>query len=189
MAAAAVMIVEYTPDRLPDLVASYASAVATTPHCHPGDGDSVEEWAAELADLAAEATAAGTKECSRRKILLAEGADGEVLGFVDVCVWAAHGATDWGPGSTGSWVTVAQRGLMRFLWYERGQRGAGEALVDAAEAHVSAAGMVDMSAFDQGFRYSFYMIDSAYYSLANNHVLSLLEARGYARCNGECYCE
>jgi GNAT superfamily N-acetyltransferase len=185
--AAAVRIVEYTPDRLPELVASYACAVATTPHCHPGDA-SVEEWAAELADLAAEATAAGTKDCSSRKILLAEGgADGELLGFVDVCVWAAHSTTEWGPGSTGRRVDVAPRGLIRFLWYERGQRRAGEALVDAAEAHVSAAGMVDMAAFDQGFRYAFYMIDSAYYSLANNHVLSLLEARGYVRCNGECY--
>ena len=184
---AAIKIVEYTPDRLPDLVASYASAVVTTPHCHPGDG-SVEDWTAELADLAAEATAAGTKECSSRKILLAEGgADGALLGFVDVCVWAAHTATEWGAGSTGSRIDVAPRGLLRFLWCERGQRGAGEALVDAAEAHVSAAGMVDMSAFDQGFRYEFYMIDSAYYSLANNHVLSLLEARGYVRCNGECY--
>jgi hypothetical protein len=29
---------------------------------------------------------------------------------------------------------------MRFLWHERGRRDVGEALVDAAEAHIKAAG-------------------------------------------------
>ena len=162
----AISIVDFTPADAHRLAASYASAVAATPHCDSADG-TPEQWLAELAELPQEATAEGTEQCSQRRLLLAEASDGggELLGFVDVCVWPQHTATAWGAGSTGTRVEVAPRGLMRFLWHERGRRDVGEVLVDAAEAHVKAAGMRAMSAFDQDFRYSFYMMGSAYYSL------------------------
>ena len=128
-------VVDYSPADVQRLATSYASAVANTPHCHPEDG-TVAQWQAELATLPQEATAEGTGECSHRRIMLAESEPGgQLLGFVDVCVWPAHQATEWGPESTGTRVDVPPRGLIRFLWYERGARAAGVALVEAAEAH------------------------------------------------------
>ena len=172
-------VVDYSPADVQRLATSYASAVANTPHCHPEDG-TVAHWQAELATLPQEATAEGTGECSHRRIMLAESEPGgQLLGFVDVCVWPAHQATEWGPESTGTRVDVPPRGLIRFLWYERGARAAGVALVEAAEAHFRRLGLENISAFDQAFRYSFYMLSSAYYSESSNHVVSLLQSRGY----------
>jgi hypothetical protein len=148
----AMQLVDYTSADVQRLAISYASAVASTPHCDPVDG-SAAQWQAELAALPQEATGAGTDECSHRRIILAESTPGgDLLGFVDVCVWPAHTTTAWGPSSTGTRVDVAGRGLIRFLWYERGERRVGEALIDAAEAHIDALGLREVTAFDQDFR-------------------------------------
>ena len=158
-------VVEFSADKLSSLAASYRSAAANIPHCYPADGTEAD-WAAELATLGDE------DGSTHRRILLAEGPNGAVLGFVDVCVWERHTGNVWGAGSTHTITEIPERGLIRFLWYEPGERAAGEALLDAAEAHLRACGVGEATAFDQDFRYPWYMMSSAYFSLRANHVHS-----------------
>ena len=184
-----VKLVEYEATRMPALARAYASATAATPFCASADGGT-EQWAEELRTLPKQMTAAGTRSCSWRRIWLAlsDESGGEVLGFVDACVRPARAGKEWRSGSTHAVVDIPRTGLIRFLWHEPGHREAGVALLDVAEQHLRDKAQVsDVYAFDQAYRYRFYMMSSAYLSQTAHHIHALLGTRDYERCNGECY--
>ena len=82
----------------------------------------------------------------QRRVWVADGSDG-LLGFCDCGVDPAH--TGRGRQSLGSpRLDQPRRGMIRWLWYKPGQRRVGEALLDAAEAHLRQQGVEDVLAFD-----------------------------------------
>ncbi len=79
------------------------------------------------------------------------------------------------------------RGAIRFLWYARGHRAAGQALLEAAEKHLCAQDAGSDIAFHQDYRYPFYHIGHAYLSDRLEHIHALFGINGYQRCAGEVY--
>jgi hypothetical protein len=51
--------------------------------------------------------------------------------------------------------------LLRFFWVDRGQRQAGDALLDAAEDHLRARGVRQATACASAFAYPFYLLPAA----------------------------
>lgn len=83
----------------------------------------------------------------------------------------------------------ASRGILRALWYARGHRAAGQALLEAAHGHFRAQGVATIMAFHQDYRHPFYHMGHAYLSDRLEHIHALLGMNGYHRCAGEVYLE
>ena len=82
---------------------------------------------------------------------------------------------------------VSPRGIIRFAWYQRGHRAAGQALLAAAEDFFLQRGIVTVIAFHQHYVYSFYHLNSVYLSDRLEHIHALMGINGYKRVAGEVY--
>ena len=104
---------------VPALAAAYNRGIAGVPHCHPvGDAD----FAAALAPAVGAAADAGRLD---RETVFAARVSGDVRGFAHLGV--ERPKRDGDPA----------RGIIRFLWYGRGERKAGQALLTAGEEYLS----------------------------------------------------
>lgn len=99
----------------------------------------------------------------------------EVAGFAHTSLQKAH-EDRHGP-----------RGVIRFFAYDVGQRAAGQALLEAVEAHFRERGMPEVIAFHQDQKWPCYHFPHAYLSDRVMHVHGLLGMNGYARVAGEVY--
>lgn len=98
---------------------------------------------------------------------------GNVLGFIQAGVQPPEQA-----GGAG-------QGMIRFFWYEAGRRDVGQALLEAAEAHLRRRGVEYVEAFYDRYTYSFYQMRPCYLSDSLGHVQALLLVNGYERVAGE----
>lgn len=151
------------------LAAVYNEAVRGVPHCYPV---SEEGFAAELAAAAGQGE--GHKGLHSEAAFAArEG--GALAGFVHTGI---KRATEKKP---------QEQGMIRFLWYRRGRRAVGQALLAAAEKHLREHGMTQASAFHQDYRYRCYHFTHAYLSDHLDHVQALLAFNGYKQVAGEVF--
>ena len=154
-------IIPYEPAMAGELTAAYNSMVAGVPHCYPIQADDLAWEHDGLRDQA---------------VIVAR--DGRsILGFAHAVIASPD---EHNPGD---------RGAIRFLCYERGQRAAGQALLEAAEASLRQRGMNVIDAFDQHFAWSFHHLEHAYLSDHLAHVGALLRFNGYTRHRGEVFLE
>ena len=72
------------------------------------------------------------------------------------------------------------RGIIRFFWYARGHRAAGQALLEQAEAHFRQQGIGRLLAWHYDHTYPFYHVEHAYLSQQLDQVHALLGMNGYA---------
>jgi GNAT superfamily N-acetyltransferase len=155
----------YEPQQAEALTAAYNCAVRDLPHCYP----------VRASDLQGMIEAEGDGQGLRQPLLLTAWEDDALVGWVHAGI-GVEGRRD-GP-------TV---GVIRFLWYARGQRQAGQALLEAAEAHLRALAMARILAYPQRYRYPFYHLHNALLSDRLEHVLGLLGWNGYRRVAGEVF--
>lgn len=136
------------------------------PHCHPvGE----EEFGSALGTTVGE----GPEHERLRSQAACVAREGEtILGFVHTAV---------GPTEDEDLI----RGSIRFLWYERGRREAGQALLDAAEQDLRGKGMDRIEAIHCDDAYRFYHVRYGHLSDRLEHVQVLLKFNGYAASNGE----
>jgi GNAT superfamily N-acetyltransferase len=158
-------IVRCEPALAAPLAAAYNAAVRDLPHCYPVRAD------AFAAMVEGEEAGRGL----RRPLVLVAWERDAVIGWVHAGLGPERHAP--GPGV----------GVIRFLWYARGERLAGQALLEAAEAHLRGHGMPRVVAFPQRHRYPFYHLDHAYLSDRLEHVLGLLGRNSYRRAAGEVF--
>jgi len=151
-----------------DVARLYNTAVREVPHCYPV---SREEFAAAMA--AAGAGAEDARLDSEAAFVARDG--GSIVGFIHAGV---------GHGSDG---TAPERGVIRFFWYERGHRPAGQALLDAAEEHLRRRGMREVEAFQCEYRYPFYHLHWACLSDRLDQVHGMLGFNGYKVLKGELF--
>jgi GNAT superfamily N-acetyltransferase len=159
-------IIAYEPSLASDLTAVYNRAIQSVPHCYPV----ADEW---LVRALAPTIGAG----EAHPLLHSEAAfiarDGNaIVGFVHTGV---------GPKEEGE----EERGVIRFLWYERGHRAAGQALLEAAESDLRHKGMSRIEAIRSADKYFFYHVSSAYLSDHLEHVQALLKMNSYQTVGGE----
>jgi len=151
------------------LADAYNRVVRGVPHCHP-----VSE------EAFAEAVAATVGEGGDRGRLHSEAAfvakeDGAIWGFIHLAVERPKEPEQ------------PEQGCIPFLWYERGRRQAGQALLDAAHEYFAQRALPSATAFFQDYRYPFYHLDHAYLSDRLDHVMALLCLNGYRKYCGEVY--
>ena len=78
-------------------------------------------------------------------------------------------------------------GRIAFFACQRGCRGAGQALLEAAEARLRELGMGRVVAFHQDSRCLFYHLQNAFLSDRLEHIHALFGMNGYARVAGEVF--
>ena len=162
-------ILPHEPAMADDIAGAYNNVILGVPHCYPVCSD---ELAAAVAPT--DGGGDGPERLHSETALVAR--DGAaVRGF-------AHTAVER-PAKEGD----AERGIIRFFWYERGHRSEGQALLDAAEEHLRGSGMDEVIACHQDYRYRFYHLCHAHLSDHLGHVQALLGLNGYRRCAGEVF--
>jgi ribosomal protein S18 acetylase RimI-like enzyme len=159
-------IVAYEPSLTADLTAAYNRGVQSVPHCYPV----AEEWIARV--LAPTIGAGEPHPLLHSEVAFVAREGRAVVGFVHTAV---------GPGAEGE----PERGSIRFLWYERGHRAAGQALLQAAESDLRGKGMRQVEAVRNGDKYFFYHVNPAHLSDHLEHVQALLKINGYRPIGGE----
>ncbi|MGD9496178.1 MAG: GNAT family N-acetyltransferase [Armatimonadota bacterium] len=155
----------YDAAMAPALAASYNELVRGLPYCYPVSAQ----------QLAAAAAGEPSEERLHSDAVFAAMQSDAVRGIAHVAMERSDR------------LNTGARGVIRFLWYERGHRAAGQALLQAAESHLRAQGARTVIAFHQDYRYPFYHIGHAYLSDRLEHVHALLGMNGYRRCAGEVY--
>ncbi len=155
----------YRPEMAPALAASFNELVTGLPYCYSVSAE----------QIAAAAAGAGSDERLHSDAVFAVMQGDAALGMAHVAMESPEEPD------------AAPRGAIRFLWYTRGHRTAGQALLEAAEKHLRQHGARSVIAFHQDYRYPFYHIGHAYLSDRLAHIHALLGMNGYQRCAGEVY--
>ena len=162
-------ILDYRAEMLGEVAGLFNNGVANVPNC----------WPVDEADFSGAIAAVCGGECDGGpsvddQALSVAALNGRVVGF-------AHTGIDRGDSDE------APRGAICFLYYERGCRGAGQALLDAVEARFAARSLSEVCAFNQSYRYRFYCFPHAYLSDRLDHVSALLQFNGYRPTRGEVF--
>lgn len=158
----------YEPGMLEDLAAVYNRAVRSVPHCYPVSPDDVQ------AVLAAVGESGASDRGLEPEQVLTVVSGGAVRGFVHL---ARPNRKPDAPAE----------GIIRFLCYDRGERSAGQALLEAGESWFRQRELTSVSVFPQTHRYSFYAFDHAYLSDHLDQVHALLGFNGYDKAGGEVF--
>ncbi len=162
-------ILDYKAEMLGDVAGLFNRGVANVPNC----------WPVDDADFAAAIAAVSGGECDggppvEDQALSVATVGGEVVGF-------SHLGTDRGDSDE------APLGAICFLYYERGCRAAGQALLAAAERTFAARSLSEVCSFNQSYRYRFYCFPHTYLSDHLDHVSALLQFNGYRITGGEVF--
>ena len=165
-------------DQASGLADFYNEQFADMPYCYPVTANEFvtgirwhEERDEPYADL------------SEESILVAEDDDGAVAGFAHVAV-CRRGEEDDRIGLHPIEELLEDRiGLIRFFHYRAGERPAGQALLEAAEANLRGFGISQIRAFSY-FGYRFYRFCHAFQSDRMGHVGALLSMNDYRITRG-----
>lgn len=156
----------------------YNEQFADMPYCYPVTPNEFETgvmWHEERDEPYA--------DLSEESIQVAEDDDGAVAGFAHVAV-CRRGEEDDRIGLHPLEELLDDRiGLIRFLHYRAGARPAGQALLEAAEAHLRGFGISQIRAFSY-FGYRFYRFCHAFQSDRMGHVGALLSMNDYRITRG-----
>lgn len=159
-------ILPYTPDILSPLTAFYNRLTAGVPHCYPAEE---KEFAHAMRGVTHSVKDSETLDSEAAFVAMKRGT---VLGF-------AHA----GIGQTGdNWEVDI--GVIGFLGYERGERRAGQAVLEEVEAYLKGRNVSQIFAFSEYCGYPFYHFEVACLSSALDHVHTLLGLNGYRRSGG-----
>ena len=164
-----VEIVRYEPGMAAGLAAAYNGIIRRVPHCYPVSG---EDFASVVAVAAGEGP--GHERLRSEAAFVAR--DGPTpLGFIHVGIEQPEEPDE------------IQQGIIRFCWYERGNRRAGQTLLDAAEDHFRQHTVAQVTAFHKRYRYPFYYFTPAFLSDRLDQVHALLGYNGYEKAAGEVF--
>ena len=161
-------ILAYEPSLLDEIAAVYNESSTGTPYCYPVTPTYFESLVpTEGSPL---------PELQSEHMFVARDR-GEAVGFVH----CGAASPDWQKDRE------LRPGAIRFLCQRPGDRPAGTALVEAAEAWLRDQGADIVLAFHQDPKYPFYHLAHSYLSDRLAHVFALLGANGYSRSHGEVY--
>ncbi len=166
-------IVPYAAEHAADVAAMYNRAVAGVPHCRTVSPD---EAAAAMAPALGEP---GWPDELRDDAAWLALDGGRAVGFV-------HAAVEDPPHDARP-ADADPRGMIRFLWHDRGRRGAGQKLLGAAEARLRDAGLRTARAGWSRRVYDWYHVGPAHLSQRLEHVHALLAVNGYQPADGEVF--
>lgn len=159
----------HEPAMSSELTLAYNNIVRGVPHCYPV---TVEDFASAVAGAVEEGQ---SHDQLRSEAAFVARRGTLILGFIHVAIQRPKEANE------------IEQGIIRFFWYERGHRKAGDALLDAAEEYLRQRNVRQITAFPQDYRYPFYYVQNAYLSDHLDQVHALLGFNGYKRVAGEVF--
>lgn len=149
----------WEPDNPTAVTEIYNRAIQNTPFCAPVDNRTMEQA------MEGESCCKAAKHMSGQRLWLA-GARDRPDGMVHVAL--EHQKTE-----------EPHTGIIRFFWYRRGSRAAGEALLDTAETYLREQGVHRVVAWHYDHTYPFYHVEHAYMTQQLDHVHAMLGLCGY----------
>ena len=164
-------ILQYTPDMLSSLTQFYNHLTAIVPHCYPVKE---KEFSLAIQNLDSGDDLSCERKHKTEKMFIAID-DGKIKAFVHTVL------------SLKAENEEEDVGFIRFLGYERGERYAGQVVLEKAEAYFKTCNVSRIFAFSQNDRYRFFHFEHAYLSDALDHVQGLLGYNGYRRSDGEVF--
>ncbi len=164
-------ILEYTPEMLSSLTQFYNDLTAEVPHCYPVKAD---EFALAMNRVVTGEYSAGGEKHRTERVFIAKSED-TIKAYVHTVL------------SLKAENEEEDVGFIRFLGYERGERNAGQAVLEKAEAYFKTCNISRIFAFSQNDRYRFFHLEHAYLSDALDHIQGLLGYNGYRRSDGEVF--
>jgi GNAT superfamily N-acetyltransferase len=176
-------IVPYDRSLAEAVARAHSLAFDGVPHCYPVGAAEIDAAVSQTIDGPNELVNVGGR-IAHPRIPLTEGAAliavdrGRVVGFCHGAV--GYSKPDYDPASP-----VERAGGIRALFFDRGERAAGAALLDAVETHLRSAGVVRIDAFHFDHRLPFYHVEHACLSTRLEHVHALLGSRGYAAAESQ----
>jgi GNAT superfamily N-acetyltransferase len=159
--------IPFEPSLAEEAVAAFNHATADVPHCYP---ITPQAFAAACASTVGDY---GFGPIRSQETLLVRNA-GRVVGL------ATYGQCRRDADSP-------EKATIRMLWYERGERRAGVALLSLVEERLRAHGSEQIVAFDANFRFRGYGLGHANLTDRWDHVHGLLGMSGYVRDGGEVF--
>ncbi len=156
----------------------YNEQFADMPYCYPVTPDEFETgvlWHEEEDEP--------YEDLSDESILVVEDGDGAVAGFAHVAICRRGEEYDRVGQHPIEELLKDRIGLIRFFHYRAGARPAGQALLEAAEAHLQGFGISQIRAFSY-FGYRFYRFCHAFQSDRMGHVGALLSMNDYRITRG-----
>ena len=162
-------ILPYNPALAEAVTEAYNRACSNVPHCYP---ITAEEYATAITSTHSEQER-GIAQAPQTLILRSSG---RILGFATTALRTPS-------EEQGS----PEEGVLRMLWYERGHREAGQALLVAAEEHLRGRELDQIVAFDEDLRLPTYHLPHARLTDRWDHVRGLLGINGHVRVSGEVF--
>lgn len=145
---------------IPGLVRLYNEQIAAVPYCYPIEAAEMERVLSQ-----------DCEDLSNERIIVCED-NGDTIGFAHVAEQTENQRS--GPG-TGA-------GQIRCLMYRRGNRSAGQALLDEAEAYCRRQRLNQVGAFH--YAYPFHRFGAGALSDKLGHVRALLQGNGFTVAAG-----
>ncbi len=164
-------ILQYTPDMLSSLIQFYNHLTIDVPYCYPVKED---EFALAMNSVVTGEYNNGGEKHNSERVFIAK-SDDTIKAYVHTVL------------SLKAENEEEDVGFTRFLGYERGERNAGQVVLEKAEEYFKACNVSRIYAFSQNRRYRFYHFEHAYLSDALDHVQGLLGYNGYRRSDGEVF--
>ncbi len=166
-------VIDYTPDHLESLTQFYNHQVQGLPNCFPVSKD---EFAAVLRGLSKE-TERSKNDLESEALFLTQN-KGKIKAFVHVG-FRTHNEDDEDQEEE-------RTGYIRFLGCERGERQAGQVVLEKAEAYLNSFEVKSIEAFSSGdeSRYPFFGYDYATLTNYLDHIQGLLSNNGYRPGDG-----
>lgn len=157
-------IIPYESKMASELALSYNNLVNDLPHCYPICAE----------DFESATSIQSHSRLSQESILVARESS-SIAGFIHFGVQNPRKKNE------------EPKGIIRFFWYEKKHRMAGQALLEVAENCFRECNLKQIRAFHQNYRYPFYHLDHVYLSDRLGHIHGLMGINGYKREDGEVY--
>ncbi len=160
---------QYTPEQIEPVIEFYNELIAEVPHCYPVKE---EEFAYAMRGVMRQ-TDNDDEDFEDETAFIAI-QDGSVKAFVPVGYYQDDG-------------DKVNKGVIRFLGYQRGARHIGQVIIDKAEDYFRDNNVSRIVAFSKIYRYSFYHFEYAELSDTLDHIHGLLGINEYQSYHGQVF--
>ncbi len=165
-------ILQYTTDILTSVTEFYNHLIADVPHCYPVKE---QELAAVLSGDTGQSD--DVHEELHSQVVFVAKKNGTIQAFIHAAMYEDENENN----------EKENIGIIRFLGYKRGERLAGQTMLEKAETYFKANNVANILAFSKIYKYRFYHFEYAHLSNTLDHIEALLGLNGYKRGYGQVF--
>lgn len=161
-------VIQYTPEMVKPLTEFYNNLIAEVPHCYPVKE---EEFVNVMRGVTSQSE--NSDNVLEHETAFVAIQNGAIVSVIHIGLYKDEDNDD------------IKHGVIRFLGYKRGERQAGQTVLEKAEEYLKEYNVSTIRAFST-HQYSFYHVEYANLSLKLDHIHALLLFNGYESENSWC---